>query len=210
MKLSELALQMRGMVSRGVVRTTKDEAETQTVDVSLYAGHDLTDVEVLYPTGFASRAEDNGLVVVLAIGGDGGDRVALPIASPGNRLGNLEPGEVALYSPVDGSRVHIKADGSMEIIATGSVKVNSAGPVDVSTPAPVTITSGGSITCTYAGGTVDMQAGFVRGRMSDGSRFAAGTGWAKIAAGGHHVAVSKGGITVSVPPVIGPDPAPDI
>lgn len=183
---SELAHQLRGMIVRGVVSTSNDGGETQTVDVEIAAGHKLTGVEVLQASGVSSRAKDGGLVVLLAVGGDGGDMVALPVADPSGRMGGLEPGEVALYDPASGARVHIKADGSIHVLSATSV------------------------TCDVQGNTLEVQPGFVRGRMADGSRFAAAEGLAKIVGGGSHVVVQGGAVIVSTPPVIGPDPSPDI
>lgn len=181
----ETASLMRGLATRGVVKATNDNGETQTATVTQWKSVEHKDVEVLQPFGLASRAPRNGLVILLAVGADQGDLVALPVGSPGVRLGNLEEGESALYC-LDGSRVHVKKDGTIHLTTTKAV------------------------VCERDGRTLELRDDFVRGRMQDGSRFAAGPGWAKLSAGGHFIAAGEGGITASAPVVIGSEPSPDI
>ena len=181
MTTRETAHLIRGLVARGVVSATNDDAESQTADVGLWAGVKRKAIEILQPFGLASRPPRNGQVIVLAVGGDQGDLVALPIAAPGVRMGNLAEGETVIYG-LDGSRVHIKADGAIEVSSTKNV--------DVKVP----------------GARLEVRESMIRGRMDDGSRFATGPGWSKLAAGGHFVAASAAGVTVSVVPVVGPEP----
>ncbi len=181
----EAAHVLRGLIARGVVRVTRDDGETQTADVDVWKSVTREKVEVAQPFGLASRPPANGVALLLAVGGDQGDLVMLPISSPGVRLGNLGEGEAALYA-VDGTRVHVKADGTIEILATKGVRV------------------------VVEDNVLDVQPGYIRGRMKDGSRFAAGPGWSKLAAGGHFVAASSAGVTVSVPPEVGQEPGAGI
>lgn len=181
----ETAHVLRGLIARGVVVATADDEETQTGTVDLWQDVQRKDVEVLQPFGVASRPPANGAAVVLAVGGDQGDLVMLPVAAPGQRLGDLGEGDAALYG-LDGSRCHVKADGTIEI--TGSAKVRVV----------------------VNGNVLEVEPGFIRGRMASGERFAAGPGFAKIVAGGNHVSVTSGGVVVSVAPVVGPEPSPGI
>ncbi|MDI4664721.1 phage baseplate assembly protein [Xanthobacter autotrophicus] len=181
----ETAHLIRGLVTRGRVTASNDNSEAQTVNVTQWKDVEHADVEVLQTFGLASRAPRNGLVVLFAVGGDQGDLVALPVGQPGVRLGNLDEGEAALYC-IDGSRVHIKADGTVEIVTSNKV------------------------VCKKDGHTLELTDGYVRGRMDDGSRFTAWAGGAKLSSGGHFLAVTSAGITVSVPPVVGAEPSPDI
>lgn len=114
----------RSQILRAIVHRVADDAETQLVDVETHDGVVRAGVEVLQPYGLASRppAPDGALAVVLAIGGDPGDLVVLQLGAPSSRLGGLGPGEVALYDQ-RGNRVHIKADGTIEILAATKVKV---------------------------------------------------------------------------------------
>lgn len=183
MSTRETAHQIRGIVSRAVVRQTDDGAESQTAGLAIHHGVDRQDVEVLQPFGLASRPPAGSLAIVFAVGGDQGDLVALPAGAPQVRLGELQEGEVALYV-ADGSRVHVKADGTIEIISSQKVVAK----VD--------------------GAEMELTAEMARG-MVGGSRFVARPGYAKLVSGGDHVVVG-GGIFVSQDPVVGPDPEPGI
>ena len=114
----------RAQILRAIIHRVADGAETQQVDVETHDGLVRAGVEVLQPYGVAGvpPAPDGALAVVLAVGGDPGDLVVLPIAAPSARLGGLAPGEVAIYDQ-RGNRVHIKAGGVIEILAATKVKV---------------------------------------------------------------------------------------
>lgn len=158
MKMREIAHAIRGVVSRAVVRSTFDEGEMQTADVTTHYKADRNGVEIAQPFGLASRPRSGGLMVVLAVGGDQGDLVGLPIGLPEDRMGGLGEGETAIYA-ADGSRVHIKADGSIDVTAQTAVAVDVAG---------TTITvENGKITTTVGGTTLTQSA--------DGFAFAGGT-----------------------------------
>lgn len=116
MKPRDWAYQLRGLVTRAVVRATNDAGETQTADARIYSGVDRTKIEIMQPFGLASRPRPGGAMVVFAVQGDQGDLVGAPIADPADRFGGLEEGEAALYG-ADGSRVHVRADGSMHVTA---------------------------------------------------------------------------------------------
>jgi phage gp45-like len=174
----------RGTVMRAVVRSTDDGQGSQLATVTVARHVDRSDVEVLQPFGMASRPPKGGMMVVLAVGGDQGDLVGLPAANPSVRMGGLGEGETVIYN-AKGDRVLIKADGAIEITTTGSVVLKAR-------EATVTVTEDRVV-----------------GRIGS-SRFAARPGYAKLVSGAHHLVVSPDGITVSQPPVVGPDPEPAI
>lgn len=187
MSLRELAYALRGLITRGVVGKTDDTGETQVVDVTGRHGARLTKVEVAQPYGFASNAPAGGLVVLLAVGGDAGDVVALPVGAPSSRMGKLAPGEAAIYGQ-DGSRVHIKADGSIDIVSSKAVTARVPGV-----------------------GAVEIAESFVRGRMESGEKFAATGGVAKLVAGAHYIAATATGPRASAVITISPaEPAPEV
>lgn len=189
MRLWEIAQQLRGLVRRGVVKSTNDAGESQTASGTMYKGHDFKDVELLMPSGFSSRPPKNGIVIMLAVGGDGGDLVALPVASPGNRMGGLEEGEVAIYSALDGSRVHIKADGTIHVWSTKRVLAQ----VDDN--------------------EIELSAEMARMRLGTGvgaPRVTVTDDHVKMRLANDWVVVRDGQIIVSKPPIVGPDPRPDV
>lgn len=181
---AETAHAYRGIVARSVVKSTNDEGGTQTATVTTHRYVDRSDVEIVQPFGFASNPPGGGAMVVLAVGGDQGDLVGLPVAAPGNRLGKLKKGESALYG-AKGDRVHIKEDGSIE--ATSTKRVNAK----VKTV------------------TIDATEDRIVGRLRDGNdapRFVVTENHAKIRFGDHWIALTEAGIFCSVMPVVGPDP----
>lgn len=189
MRLWEIAQQLRGLVRRGVVMSTNDAGESQTASGTMYKGHDFADVEMMLPSGIASRPLPNGLVLLFAIGGDGGDLAGLPVASPGNRLGGLDEGEVAIYSPRDGSRVHIKADSTIHIWSTKRVLAQ----VDDN--------------------EIDLSAELIRMRRGTGEgapRVTVTDDLVKMRLANDWVVVRDGQIIVSKAPIVGPDPNPSV
>jgi len=182
----ETAHQIRGIAARAYIHAVNDNGESQTANVTVYQGVDRSDVEILQQYGFTSRAPKGGLMLVFAVGGDQGDLVGIAAGAPHARLGNLEDGESAHYGPF-GARVHIKQDGTIEAWSPTRVisKVKNA--------------------------EFEVTEDMIRGLLKDsGSRLVARPDYAKIRFGGHWIVVNAGGIFCSVPPVLGPDPEPEI
>ena len=182
----ESANYVRGIVQRGVVTSTNDNGGIQTADVTVMRDHRRSGVEVYQPWGLASNAPGGGVTLLLAVGGDQGDMVALPVGNPANRMGKLKSGEVALYSS-DGSRVLIKPDGTIDVVATKGCKVR------VKDQAVVEVTE-------------DM----IRAKLASGSRFVVKASFAKMVGGGAFVAATGGQVIVSSTPVVGAEPEPGV
>jgi len=194
----ETAHALRSLVMRAVAKSSADDGETQLAELTLAEGVERSEVEVLQPFGFASRAPAGGAAVVLAVGGDTGDLVLLPIASPGSRLGGLGEGDAAIYG-LNGDRIVVKADGSIEIRASVRVLVKVGEMVIEATADHVTATLGSA--------ELELTLDRVRGSV-DASRFVASGAAAKLISGENFVAVAPSGITSSVPIVVGSDPDP--
>jgi phage baseplate assembly protein V len=116
----------RGTVRRFKPRTISDDGETQRASGMVMHGEHRADVEVLQPFGMGSVPPPGSLMVVLAVGGDQGDLVGLPVATPGKRMGKMKPGESALYGH-GGQRMHMQEDGSIDI--QSGVKVTLKAPI---------------------------------------------------------------------------------
>lgn len=224
----ELVHAMRGLVRRGVVRAVNDALGTQLVDVAIADGHSRSAVEVLQPFGFASCPPGGGLAVLLAVGGDQGDLVALPLAAPGARFGGLKPGESALYG-ADGSRVHVKQDGTVEVlgakaveIATpggdggarvrltkeGVIEISAAQDIQVTTPAGMMQLGADGLTAQLGDSAVTLTED--RASLKQGSTvMSASAAAARLKTGGHFIAATPGGVVASAAPTIGADPDPD-
>ncbi|SIP96324.1 phage baseplate assembly protein [Bosea sp. TND4EK4] len=175
----------RGTVLRGVVRSTNDKGAMQTASVTTHRHVDRTDVEVVQPFGFASRPPAGGLMIVLAIGGDQGDLAGLPVAAPGSRLGNLKEGESAQYN-AKGDRIHIKDDGTIEILTTRKVLVKVKET------------------------TVEVAEDRVVAKVAGDARAVLRPDYAKLRKGPNWFVLNDEGIFCSVIPVIGPDPEPHV
>ena len=110
-----------------MVVALSDSGQAQTVDVETHEGVIRTGVEVLTPFGFASRPPPGpgAAVLLLAVGGDQGDLVALPVACPSVRFGDQQPGETVLHD-ADGNRLHFRNGGLVEIHAATKLRVVAA------------------------------------------------------------------------------------
>lgn len=188
MDIKDIVHAFRGIVSRAVVRSTNDKGGSQTASVTTHRHVDRTDVEVAQPFGFSSRSPAGGLMIVFAVGGDQGDLAGLPVAAPGARLGNLEEGESAMHN-AKADRVHIKADGSIEILTTRKVlvKVKEA--------------------------TLTVEEDRIVAKLGAGEgapRHVVRPDYVKMRKGAHWVVVQDSGIVCSVAPVVGPDPEPGV
>ncbi len=116
---------IRGIVSVGVIQSVDDTGQAQTVNVKTVGGRLRTNIEVQQIFGLASRPPVNGgLCVILAVGADHGNLVALPLSAPAMRFGNQAPGEATLYA-LDGTRVAVRAGGQVEIWGGTSVTVHT-------------------------------------------------------------------------------------
>jgi adhesin HecA-like repeat protein len=123
--IDEIFSSLRGVVSIGVVQSANDAGEAQTVTLVTADGVVRADVEVMQIFGFASLPPSNGAIcLVVAVGGDPANLRALPIACPAARFGGMVGGDAAMYA-ADGSRVHIKPDGVVEIWAGSTLTINA-------------------------------------------------------------------------------------
>lgn len=115
---------LRSLISYGVITAVDDSGAAQTVTVLTGDGVQRADVEVMQPFGLASAPPaDGATTVVLAIGGDPSNLVALPLSNPSARFGGLGAGEAILYAS-DGTRVHVKPGGVVEVWGK-SVTINA-------------------------------------------------------------------------------------
>ena len=134
----ELVQQLRGQLARAVVGSVDDTLDVQTANLTTHDGVDRTAVGVHQPYGHASLPPDQPLTVVLAIGGDQGQQVALQLASTAYRFGKLQPGESALYTH-EGTRLHLRVGGVAELLAKALLKL-AADTITLTAADGITIT----------------------------------------------------------------------
>jgi phage gp45-like len=140
--MSELYGKLRGMVRRVTVKNIKDDGQMQTASAEVADGIYRDDLEIMMPYGVASVPDDDGAVgIALAIGGDEGDMVLLPLGNPSQRMGGLNKGDVGLANkPSD--RVIIRASGKIEVQASSELESKIGGCVFRQTAAGVDIDGG--------------------------------------------------------------------
>jgi len=119
---TEIENRLRGLVVRAKPLAIDDSGESQTASIRTHNGVDRDDVEILQPFGVSSMPPAGSVMIVMAVAGDQGDLVGLPVGSPGARMGGLKAGESVLYGAA-GQRVHCKADGSVDVLSASNVKV---------------------------------------------------------------------------------------
>jgi phage baseplate assembly protein V len=119
----QLAYDMRVNVHLGVVQSINDGGQAQTATVTSHDGFTRADLQVMQPFGFASLPPGDGATgMMFSVGGDAGQFVLLPLCCPSIRFGNLLNGESVMYA-ADGSRVHIRQGGVINVIAATTILV---------------------------------------------------------------------------------------
>lgn len=130
---------VRGLVRRAVIDVLDNGPGLATASMALTDDDtDVADgVEIITPIGVSSRPGKGTQAIVLAVGGNAGHRVAIPVIR-GQRLtgDDIDEGEVALYVGAAGQVVHLKADGSVVVRAAdvgegegGSIVLKANGDV---------------------------------------------------------------------------------
>lgn len=123
--LAPLAARLRLVVSRGLLRLLDDEAKVQLAQVSALRGELLGGVPRMGHFGLTSRPPAGTEVVIVCPGGSRDQAVAIADEHRESRpAGVLEVGEVMVYA-VGSARVHVRADGSVEITAPAGVTVSA-------------------------------------------------------------------------------------
>ncbi|GBQ52270.1 phage baseplate assembly protein [Komagataeibacter sucrofermentans] len=106
------------MMLIGIGRQTADTDEaaaTPTVQATLAMGEIHSDMPLMQHAGFASRPLADSDHVIVFIGGNRQRGVSIASNDQNGRPKDLQPGEVCLYHPRTGSRIWLKADGSVAI-----------------------------------------------------------------------------------------------
>lgn len=153
------AMALRGLVMRAEVRGTDDAGQTQTVEAETHEGVLRSQVEILQPFGIASRPPAGAFTVVLAVGGDQGDLVALPLSCPSSRFGGLQEGETVVYDAA-GNRLHFRNGGLVELKAANGITVQVGGTVMEVSESGIAITGDVTVTGSIAAsGSVSDGAG---------------------------------------------------
>lgn len=96
---SETAGKVRGQIRRVIIKNVNDKSGTQTAGIQVAKGIWRDNVEILQPFGIAGSVPADGAVgIALAVGGDEGDMVVLPLTNPSKRFGGTNAGDSGLYT----------------------------------------------------------------------------------------------------------------
>lgn len=122
--LEPLAARVRLVVARAVVRALDETRKVRTVQLSVLAGETMGSVEHFQHFGLTSRPPLGTEAVIVCVGGSRDHAIAIAEEHRGTRpTGLLAPGEVLVYAQ-GGSRVHLKADGSVVVTAAAGLEVS--------------------------------------------------------------------------------------
>jgi phage baseplate assembly protein V len=128
----------RSMIRKGAVLSIDDTGQAQMATVQL-GPNDIRTVEVFQPWGQASLPPVDGcLALVFYIGGDPANAMAI-LSNPSVRFGDQASGESTIYG-ADGSRVAMRAGGTIEVVAASSVTIDAPG-ANITSTGMVTITA---------------------------------------------------------------------
>lgn len=119
--LQPLNRRILDVVARAVVKRLDDSKRVQLAQLGILDGETRDAVERFQNYGFTSVPLEGAEAVVLSVGGHRDHCLVVAVDDRRHRLRDLEPGEVAVFHK-DGSRVHLKADGSVEAVSKGGAK----------------------------------------------------------------------------------------
>jgi phage gp45-like len=116
---------IRNAAAEAIVTLLNDSGGAQLLNLTTATGAQRADVEVMWPWGFSALPPVDGMItLVFAVGGDPANLRALPPSNPSARFGNLAVGEAVLYG-ADGSRVHVRDGGIVDIWGGAQVNVHT-------------------------------------------------------------------------------------
>ena len=139
--LAALGNALRLTISRAVVRLVADDKRLQELQVSLLADEARAIVERFQQYGFTSVPLEGAEAIAVAVGGVRGHMVVLAVDDRRYRPRDLQPGETCQYNQ-HGDRVHVRADGTIEVVARTKVYVDAP-----ETECTGNLHVGGHITC---------------------------------------------------------------
>jgi phage baseplate assembly protein V len=127
----EIWRRVRLIVGRGRLTLSDDSKTAQLLQVQLNSLEVRDQTPRLAEFGFTSRPPVGSDVVMLFLGGNRSNGVAIATGHQPSRPKNLTEGEVMLYD-LWGKHVYLKADGSIEVdVKDGPVVVNNATQVTI-------------------------------------------------------------------------------
>lgn len=144
------------VIGKAILVAIDNTSEAQKIQVSVLKNENSSNLERSQEYGFDTYPKAGSQVILLSIGGNRDHAIALSISDRRYRPTDLIEGEVAVYSFKDASlsnkhRIHLKADGSMDIKAeTANITTTTGVNLDGGTAVLTGIVNQASI-CAFTG-----------------------------------------------------------
>jgi phage baseplate assembly protein V len=129
------------LLGRGIVKALKTDVGTQLIQVIALDGETITDVERMEEYGFTAVPETGSEASIGFINGNRDQGLILCIGDRRYRPTNLASGEVQVYDK-NGSKVHLKSDGSIEIESKNTMLIKAPSGTIVEDPVGITLKTG--------------------------------------------------------------------
>lgn len=147
---------LKNLIRWAVINAIADDTQQFPIHQVDYLGK-TADATAWYPFGFHANPGSSTLALLFSLGSNAENRVALP-GSPRERIKQLSGGEVVMYHPATGSKVHFKADGSIDMDVKVDLNVTVAGDMLADVGGDITLDAGGDLAL-IAGGNITAVAG---------------------------------------------------
>ncbi len=130
MMLDQLLHRLHGLLARARVLRVDDGGPVQRLQLAVLDNEVRDRVPRPQPYGLTSRPHPGAEAVVLAVGGNRDNPIAVVVEDGRHRLKGLEAGEVALYSN-HGQVLKLNKDGGIELTCPGNLVVAADGSVTI-------------------------------------------------------------------------------
>lgn len=120
--LRPFSTRLRNLARRGVVTRVDEGRKLREIQVRTGAGELRDRVEHFEPYGFTSSPLNDAEALVINLGADRAQSVAIVVADRRQRPKNLNLGDVALYA-ADGAIVIVRKGGGIEITSPAAITI---------------------------------------------------------------------------------------
>ena len=80
------------------------------------------DAVMWFPYGFTANVPIDELALIFSVGANSESRIAFP-SSPKLRIKPIKAGEIVIFHPLTGAKIHFKTNGNIDIETAGGVNV---------------------------------------------------------------------------------------
>lgn len=112
-------------IGRALLRGADDAGGAQLLQVTLLAGETRGGVERFQDYGFSSVPIAGAEAIVVSVGGNRDNPVAVVVADRRSRPTGLAAGEVCIHSHLAGQRITLKADGSILVESPTKLRIET-------------------------------------------------------------------------------------